>query len=133
MPCFFATSATGDLPTLRRIVTICSSVNRLFFMTSFSVESHSLKFQLVRKFQGRSFAPSLSNANPLFVYRHGNRRNHRLLSLPYLRLKEGKSVALMIPAALSLALLARLLTLHPGAAGRVYAAYGGVYINVALI
>ncbi len=53
--------------------------------------------------------------------------------LSYLWLKEGTSVALMIPAALSLALFAWLRTLHPGAAGRVYAAYGGVYINVALI
>lgn len=53
--------------------------------------------------------------------------------LPYLWLKEGKSVALLIPAALSLALFAWLLTLHPSAAGRVYAAYGGVYISVALI
>jgi len=31
-----------------------------------------------------------------------------------------------------LALFAWLLTLHPTAAGRVYAAYGGVYIAVAL-
>lgn len=53
--------------------------------------------------------------------------------LPYLWLKEGKSVALLIPAALSLAIFAWLLTLHPSAAGRVYAAYGGVYISVALI
>ena len=36
------------------------------------------------------------------------------------------------PAAVSLALFAWLLTLHPTAAGRVYAAYGGVYIAVAL-
>jgi len=40
---------------------------------------------------------------------------------------------LLIPAALSLAIFAWLLTLHPAAAGRVYAAYGGVYIPVALI
>ena len=53
--------------------------------------------------------------------------------LPYLWLKEGKSVALLIPAALSLALFAWLLTLHPSAAGRTYAAYGGVYISVALL
>jgi small multidrug resistance family-3 protein len=53
--------------------------------------------------------------------------------LPYLWLKQGKSVALLIPAALSLAIFAWLLTLHPSAAGRVYAAYGGVYISVALI
>jgi small multidrug resistance family-3 protein len=37
-----------------------------------------------------------------------------------------------VPAALSLAAFAWLLTLHPQAAGRVYAAYGGVYVGVAL-
>ena len=49
------------------------------------------------------------------------------------RLKRGQSALLLIPAALSLALFAWLLTLHPAAAGRVYAAYGGVYIAVALV
>lgn len=53
--------------------------------------------------------------------------------LPYLWLKEGKSILLLIPAALSLALFAWLLTLHPTAAGRVYAAYGGVYVTVAIL
>ena len=53
--------------------------------------------------------------------------------LPYLWLREGKSALLLIPAALSLALFAWLLTLHPTAAGRVYAAYGGVYIFVAIL
>ncbi len=53
--------------------------------------------------------------------------------LPYLWLKQGRSAWLLIPAALSLALFAWLLTLHPQAAGRVYAAYGGVYISVALM
>lgn len=52
--------------------------------------------------------------------------------LPYLVLREGKSAWLMVPAVLSLALFAWLLTLHPTAAGRVYAAYGGVYIAVAI-
>ena len=52
--------------------------------------------------------------------------------LPYLWLKKGASAWLLIPAALSLALFAWLLTLHPDAAGRIYAAYGGVYITVAL-
>jgi len=42
-------------------------------------------------------------------------------------------VWLLLPAALSLALFAWLLTLHPAASGRVYAAYGGVYISVALL
>lgn len=53
--------------------------------------------------------------------------------LPYLWLKAGKSAWLLLPAGLSLALFAWLLTLHPTAAGRVYAAYGGVYIGVAII
>lgn len=52
--------------------------------------------------------------------------------LPYLWLKKGATAWLLVPAALSLALFAWLLTLHPNAAGRVYAAYGGVYITVAL-
>ncbi len=53
--------------------------------------------------------------------------------LPYLWLKEGKSAWLLVPAAISLVLFVWLLTLHPQAAGRVYAAYGGVYISVALM
>lgn len=53
--------------------------------------------------------------------------------LPWLWLREGKSVWLLVPAGLSLALFAWLLTLHPTAAGRAYAAYGGVYISVALL
>jgi small multidrug resistance family-3 protein len=52
--------------------------------------------------------------------------------LLYLWLKQGRSALLLIPAALSLATFAWLLTLHETAAGRVYAAYGGVYIGVAL-
>lgn len=53
--------------------------------------------------------------------------------LPYLWLKQDKSVWLLLPAAMSLALFAWLLSLHPTAAGRVYAAYGGVYVFVALL
>lgn len=52
--------------------------------------------------------------------------------LPYLWLKQGKSAWLLIPAAASLGLFAWLLSLHPTAAGRVYAAYGGVYVCVAI-
>jgi small multidrug resistance family-3 protein len=52
--------------------------------------------------------------------------------LPYLWLRQGRSAWLLLPAAFSLAAFAWLLTLHPQAAGRVYAAYGGVYIGVAL-
>jgi len=53
--------------------------------------------------------------------------------LPYLWLRKDGSPWLLVLAALSLALFAWLLSLHPAAAGRVYAAYGGVYIAVALI
>ncbi len=53
--------------------------------------------------------------------------------LPWLVLKQDKSPWLLLPAALSLALFAWLLTLHPTASGRVYAAYGGVYIGVAIV
>lgn len=52
--------------------------------------------------------------------------------LPWLVLRQGKPFWLLLPAA-SLALFAWLLTLHPAAAGRTYAAYGGVYIAVALV
>lgn len=52
--------------------------------------------------------------------------------LPYLWLRHGRSAWLLVPAAFSLAAFAWLLSLHPTAAGRVYAAYGGVYIGVAL-
>lgn len=47
--------------------------------------------------------------------------------LPWLWLRQGRSVWLLVPAALALALFVWLLSLHPNAAGRVYAAYGGVY------
>lgn len=53
--------------------------------------------------------------------------------LPYLWLKQGRSAWLLVPGFLSLALFAWLLTLHEAAAGRVYAAYGGVYVCVALL
>lgn len=53
--------------------------------------------------------------------------------LVYLWIKEAKSIWLLVPAALSLAAFAWLLTLHPTAAGRVYAAYGGVYICMAIM
>jgi len=53
--------------------------------------------------------------------------------LPYLWLRKDGSVFLLVPAALSLALFAWLLSLHPAATGRVYASYGGVYIFVAIL
>lgn len=53
--------------------------------------------------------------------------------LPYLWLRKGQSAWLLAPAALSLALFAWLLTLHPDEAGRTYASYGGVYVTGAVI
>ncbi|WP_437185052.1 YnfA family protein [Planctomicrobium sp. SH668] len=53
--------------------------------------------------------------------------------LPYLWLRQGKSAWLLLPAAVSLGLFAWLLTLHPTAAGRVYAAYGGIYVTIAIV
>jgi small multidrug resistance family-3 protein len=53
--------------------------------------------------------------------------------LPYLWLRKQGSAWLLLPAALSLILFTWLLTLHPTASGRVYAAYGGVYVAVALL
>lgn len=53
--------------------------------------------------------------------------------LPYLWLRKSASVWLLLPAATSLALFVWLLTLHPAASGRVYAAYGGVYVATALV
>jgi len=53
--------------------------------------------------------------------------------LPYLWMRQGRSAWLLLPAAAALALFAWLLSLHPTAAGRVYAAYGGVYIGVAIL
>lgn len=52
--------------------------------------------------------------------------------LPSVALKQQQHWWLLVPAAISLVLFVWLLTLHPAASGRVYAAYGGVYIAVAL-
>lgn len=52
--------------------------------------------------------------------------------LPYLWLRHGKSVWLNLPSAVSLMAFVWLLTLHPAPAGRVYAAYAGVYLVVAM-
>jgi small multidrug resistance family-3 protein len=49
----------------------------------------------------------------------------------WLRLKQ--SPWWLLPGAISLGLFAWLLTLHPAAAGRTYAAYGCVYIAASLI
>lgn len=53
--------------------------------------------------------------------------------LPYLWLKKNASAWLLLPAGVSLMLFVWLLTLHPAASGRVYAAYGGVYVVTALL
>lgn len=53
--------------------------------------------------------------------------------LPYLWLRQGRSAWLLLPGAASLVLFAWLLSLHPTAAARVYAAYGGVYVGVAIL
>lgn len=53
--------------------------------------------------------------------------------LPYLWLRKSAHISILIPAAGSLALFVWLLSLHPAASGRVYAAYGGIYIVTALI
>jgi small multidrug resistance family-3 protein len=53
--------------------------------------------------------------------------------LPYLWLRQGHSIWLLIPAAFSLAAFVWLLTLHPQEAGRTYAAYGGIYVSVAIM
>lgn len=53
--------------------------------------------------------------------------------LPSLWLIQGRSAWWLVPGALSLAAFAWLLSLHPAASGRVYAAYGGVYIFVAVL
>lgn len=52
--------------------------------------------------------------------------------LPLLWLQSRASIWLLLPAAASLAAFVWLLSLHPAASGRVYAAYGGVYVAVAL-
>lgn len=53
--------------------------------------------------------------------------------LPFLWLRRDGSPWLLLPAAVSLALFAWLLTLHPTGAGRTYAAYGGVYVSMAVL
>jgi len=53
--------------------------------------------------------------------------------LGYLWLRKGAPALVLLPAALSLAAFVWLLTLHPHSAGRVYAAYGGIYIGTAVL
>lgn len=53
--------------------------------------------------------------------------------LPYLWLRDRAPIWVLVPAAIALAIFVWLLTLHPTAAGRVYAAYGGVYVATAIV
>jgi small multidrug resistance family-3 protein len=52
--------------------------------------------------------------------------------LPYLWLKDRAGAWVLLPAAAALAAFVWLLTLHPASSGRVYAAYGGVYVATAI-
>ena len=52
--------------------------------------------------------------------------------LVYLWLRHGAGAWVLAPAAASLAAFTFLLTLHPAASGRTYAAYGAVYIASAI-
>jgi small multidrug resistance family-3 protein len=53
--------------------------------------------------------------------------------LPSLWLRDRAGPWVLIPAALALAAFVWLLSLHPAASGRVYAAYGGVYVATAVL
>src|SRR5690606_34984559 len=53
--------------------------------------------------------------------------------LPYLWLRKSASAWVLVPAAISLIAFVWLLSLHPAASGRIYAAYGGVYVATALL
>lgn len=53
--------------------------------------------------------------------------------LPMLWLTGKGSTWLLVPAVCSLAVFVWLLTLHPAASGRVYAAYGAVYIATVIL
>lgn len=48
-------------------------------------------------------------------------------------MRENGSPWLLVPGALCLVAFAWLLSVHPTAAGRVYAAYGGVYVTMAIL
>src|SRR2546425_4774954 len=53
--------------------------------------------------------------------------------LPYLWLKDRAPLVVLLPSAASLALFVWLLSLHPVAAGRTYAAYGGGCVAAPLL
>ena len=50
----------------------------------------------------------------------------------YLWFRAGRTIWWLLPGALALAAFAWLLSLHPSASGRVYAAYGGIYIAASI-
>ena len=52
--------------------------------------------------------------------------------LPTLWLRGRAGIWVLLPAALALVAFVALLALHPTASGRVYAAYGGVYVATAI-
>lgn len=53
--------------------------------------------------------------------------------LPSLWLRGKAGLWVLLPAAMALAVFVWLLSLHPAASGRVYAAYGGVYVATAVL
>lgn len=53
--------------------------------------------------------------------------------LPYVWLRQSGSIWLLLVGVLCLTAFVYLLSLHPTASGRVYAAYGGVYVISALL
>lgn len=52
---------------------------------------------------------------------------------PWLIVKMNKPMWFLIPSYIFLSLFAWLLTFHPTASGKTYAAYGGMYIFVAML
>lgn len=53
--------------------------------------------------------------------------------LPALWLRGAAGAWVLLPGVAALALFVWLLTLHPAASGRVFAAYGGIYVATALV
>lgn len=53
--------------------------------------------------------------------------------LPYLWMRKEATAWVLVPAMAALVVFVWLLSLHPTAAGRTYAAYGGVYVATAML
>jgi hypothetical protein len=64
--------------------------------------------------------------------RIAQRRDRRLVAFRDRALRHGRPIWYLAPAAVSLVAFTYLLSLHPTAAGRTYAAYGGVYVAAAV-